>query len=142
MGKVMTKVKLTNATDIELARQGLIPPDAVRTIEVDALVDTGATMLALPADLVARLGVPEIEKRQLRLADGSIIPSSKVGDLRIEILGRQMTGDALVLPPGVTPLIGQIQLEEMDLVVDPASREARPNPAHPDGPILDLLCAA
>jgi len=30
----------------------------------------------------------------------------------------------------------------MDFVVDPKSRELRPNPASPDAPVLDLLTAA
>jgi hypothetical protein len=38
--------------------------------------------------------------------------------------------------------IGQIPLEELDLLVDPKSRELRVNPASPDAPLLDLLSAA
>jgi hypothetical protein len=52
-----------------------------------------------------------------------------------------MTCDALVMPVGATPLIGQIQLEALDLVVDAKSREAKVNPASPDIPLLDLLSA-
>ena len=51
MGKVMTKLKLTNIVDQGLAMQGLLRPDQIRSVEVDALVDTGATSLAIPADL-------------------------------------------------------------------------------------------
>ena len=40
------------------------------------------------------------------------------------------------------PLIGQIPLEELDLLVDPKSRQLRVNPASPDAPLLDLLSAA
>jgi hypothetical protein len=43
---------------------------------------------------------------------------------------------------GSTPLIGQIQLEWLDLVVDPKSRDVIANPAHPDGPVLELLHVA
>jgi predicted aspartyl protease len=32
----------------------------VRRVEVDALVDTGATYPALPKDLIERLGLPEL----------------------------------------------------------------------------------
>jgi hypothetical protein len=53
-----------------------------------------------------------------------------------------MTADALVLPAGATPLIGQLQLEALDLIVDPKSRELRVNPESPDMPLLDLMHVA
>jgi hypothetical protein len=62
-----------------------------------------------------------------------------VTDLRVEILGRDMACDAVVTPAGSTPLIGQIPLEALDLIVNPASREVMTNPAHPDGPVLELF---
>jgi hypothetical protein len=40
------------------------------------------------------------------------------------------------------PLLGQIQLEELDLIVDPKNRELCVNPASPDAPLLDLLYAS
>jgi clan AA aspartic protease len=142
MGKVMTKLKLTNIVDQGLAMQGLLRPDQIRSVEVDALVDTGATSLAIPADLAAALGVPVINRLPIRLADGTSRMIPAVGGLWIEILGRGMSGDAYVLPDGSTPLIGQLQLEAMDFVVDPRSQEIIPNPAHPDGWMIDLLSVA
>ena len=139
MGKVMTKLTLENVTDRNNAEAGLIRPDQVRGVEVEALVDTGAMMLVLPADVVERLGVPIRDRRAARLADGSLCDVGRVTGLHIEILGRDMTGDALVMPPGTTPLIGQLQLEALDLIVDARSHEARVNPAHPDAPIIDIL---
>jgi clan AA aspartic protease len=138
----MTKVILENATDRVNAESGLIQPDQVRRIELEALVDTGATMMVLPADLVASLGLTVRTYRPARLADGSLCDVGRVTGLWIEILGRDMTGDALVVPAGAQPLIGQVQLEVLDLVVDAKSREARVNPAHPDVPILDMLGVA
>jgi clan AA aspartic protease len=142
MGKIMTKLKLTNNTDYDKAIEGSIPRDAVRWVEVEALVDTGATQLALPEDIVKRLGVPTAGTRRAKDARGITIELAWVGGLRIEILGREMTGDALVLPKGATPLIGQIPLEQLDLIVDPKTREARVNPASPDLPLLDLMMVA
>jgi clan AA aspartic protease len=142
MGKVMTKLKLANAGDEGMVRAGLLAPDQVRHIEVDALVDTGATRLVLPTDIVAFLGLPQIDRWSVRLADGTVREIPVVGDLRIEILGRWMHGDALVTPAGTMPLIGQIPLEGLDLVVKPGSKEIIPNPDHPDGPIFDLLAAS
>ena len=142
MGKIMTKLKLTNNTDLDKAQERLILPDRVRTVEVEALIDTGATMLVLPADVVQRLGLLEQGRRKVRYADGRVAEVPWVGGVRLEILGREMTCDALVEAVGTVPLVGQIPLEAPDLVVDPKTREARVNPASPDAPLLDLLAAS
>lgn len=138
MGKVVERITLTNETDRENAVAGLVPPDAVRTETIAGLVDTGATTLALPADVVARLGLTPRGSRRIRYADGrrEEIPWVFVG---VELLGRQTVCEALVLPEGTVPRIGQVPLETLDLIVDPKSRELRVNPASPDFPLLDLL---
>jgi clan AA aspartic protease len=132
-------MKLVNSGDLRLARDGFLPADQVRAL--DALVDTGATDLVLPEDVVAALGLPVIDQREIRLADGTLRVVAKVSELRLEILGRRMGSDAYVMPAGSTPLIGQIQLEDLDLVVDPRSRELRPNPSSPDIARGDLMIA-
>ncbi len=142
MGKVMTKVKLTNQDDEALARRGLLPADQVRTLEVDALVDTGATMLVLPEDVCRKLGLTAVERRRVRYADGRVGEVPRVKNVGIEILGRDMVGSALVEPAGTTPLIGQIPLEELDLVVNPGTGDLMPDPDSPDAPLLDLLRAS
>jgi clan AA aspartic protease len=143
MGRVMTKIKLTNDTDLKMARRGLLPPGKVRGMTVDGVVDTGATMLVLPAEVCRRLGLShERQRRKVRYADGRVAQVPWVSGVRIEILGRQMTCDALVEGGRPTALVGQIPLEGLDLIVDPKSREARVNPASPDAPLLDLLAAS
>jgi clan AA aspartic protease len=138
----MTRVRLTNFADIEIARRGQLPADSVRTVEIDALVDTGATMLVLPEDVVNRLGLAIRGTRKARYADGRVAEIPWVAGLIVEILGRETSCDALVEPAGTTPLIGQIPLEALDLLVDPKSRDLKVNPASPDTPLLDLLVAS
>lgn len=142
MGKVMEMVRLTNDYDLTLAEAGSLDPSRVRSVEIEALVDTGATMLMIPADVVARLGLPVKGTRKVRYADSRVGEVPRVGGIKIEIRGRDALVSALVGPAGSTALIGQIPLEEMDFVVDPKSRELRPNPASPDAPVMDLLHAA
>ena len=125
MAAVMTKVELCNLTDLENARRGLIPAEQVRKATIEALVDTGAVMMAIPEDVALALDLPLLEIRTVTLADGTRRQVPKVGGMRIEILGRQMTCDAFVMPVGTTPLIGQIPLEGLDLIVDPGTREIR-----------------
>jgi clan AA aspartic protease len=142
MGSVMTKLTLWNNTDLDLVERGLMSPEAVRTVEVEALVDTGATQLVIPIDICRRLGLRPGRAVPVELADGRVVDMTYMTSLHISILGREMNCDALASPEGMTPLIGQIPLEGLDLVVDPRSREARPNPAHPDGPLFYARRAA
>jgi clan AA aspartic protease len=142
MGKVMTRIRLTNSADLENRDAGALRPEQVRTLELEALVDTGATTLAIPQDAADALGLVERRRRRVRLADGTIAEFAVVLNLVVEILGRDTVCEAFVLPAGTTALIGQIPLEALDLIVDPSSREVRVNPASPDAPLLDLLRAS
>jgi clan AA aspartic protease len=130
----MIRMKLTNFHDVQLAQEGRLAPEKIRTLELDALVDTGAVDLVLPEDIVQALGLPEVDRRTVRLADGSRRELSKVSGLLLEILGRRMGSDAYVVPVGSRALVGQLQLEDLDLVVDARSRELRVNPESPDRP--------
>lgn len=121
----MTQVKLWNRMDVDDARRGLIPVEAVREISLEAMVDTGAVTLVIPEEAARALGLSVVLIGMTTLADGTKRPIPKMGPLRIEILGRQMSCDAYVTPAGTTPLIGQIPLEELDLIVDPGTREIR-----------------
>jgi clan AA aspartic protease len=142
VGKVMQRIKLTNSYDEENVGRGHLRPDQVHAAEIDALVDTGATMLVLPSDVISRLGLLIAGYRKVRYADGRTAEVPWVSGVGITILGRDTVTNALVGAAGTTPLIGQIPLEELDLLVDPKSRELRVNPASPDAPLLDILSAA
>lgn len=138
----MQRVQLANNHDEEDVKCGRRRPHEVRSLQLEALVDTGATMLVLPADVVAKLGLFPDGYRKVRYADGRIRELPWVSSIRIVILGRETVTNALVEDAGTTPLVGQIPLEELDLIVDPKSRELRVNPDSPDAPLLDSLSAA
>jgi clan AA aspartic protease len=138
----MTKIRVTNSTDLGKHEAGELPAEAIRSIELEALVDTGATTLALPKEVADAIGLVEGRRRNVRVANGSLIELPIAINVAVEILGRRTVGEAFILPAGSTALIGQIPLEALDLVVDPRSQEVRVNPASPDEPILDLLRAS
>ena len=50
MGKIMTRVKVENYADI-------VTGDNVRSIDVEAMVGTGATTLCLPGKMIHELGL-------------------------------------------------------------------------------------
>lgn len=138
----MTKLTLWNNSDLDKVAEGILRPEEVRTAELEALVDTGATQLVLPIDVCKRLGLRAGRTVPVLLADGTDREMTCYTSLHISILGRDMSCDALAAPEGTTPLIGQIPLEALDLVVDPRSRDLRTNPAHPDGPLMYALRAS
>ena len=58
MGKVITTLVITNRIDEAKAEDGPIPIEQVRSVTLEnVLVDTGATTLCLPKDVLARLGL-------------------------------------------------------------------------------------
>jgi clan AA aspartic protease len=135
----MATVKLVNIRDQLRAEQGDIAQDEVRELEIEALVDTGANMLVLPQEVVDRLGLEEIDRRRVRYADGSRAIKRVVGTVHLEVAGRHSRFNAIAEEQGTTPLIGQIVLEELDLIVDPRSKELRPDPESPDMPTIDVF---
>jgi clan AA aspartic protease len=141
VGLTVVKIRLSNLRDLHRAEEGTIPLESVRTLEIDALADTGAIALAVPEEVADALGARIISHDRVRVADGRSLEVPIIGGLRVEILGRVMTTDALVLPRGTRPLLGAIQLEFLDLVVVPKTGEVITNPAHPEGPTLPLYSA-
>jgi clan AA aspartic protease len=127
MGKVIERIRLTSALDPR------------RSVELDAVVDTGATMLVLPIEIVERLGLKKVRDVRVRYANGGSEPKGIYGIVNVEIKGRAGNFDVIAEAEGTQPLIGQIVLEELDLVVDPRSRLLVPNPSSPDMPMLEIL---
>lgn len=118
MGKVTTTLKLTNRVDQILAERGFIPGDEVRSLTLDdVLVDTGATRLCLPADIIAKLGLVTQGDVDIKLAVGV----SKVRifrELSIAVGDREGTFNCIELPTGSDPLLGVIPLEDLGLEPD------------------------
>jgi predicted aspartyl protease len=139
MRKATVRIRVTNLGDLELARRGLGSPALVRSAEIAARIDPGATTLVLPAELGARLGLRVEGRRKVRYADGRTEEVPWVSGVRLEILGRAMSCDALLEAASTVPLLGQSPLETLDLLVDAASGALAVNPASPDLPLLDLL---
>jgi clan AA aspartic protease len=137
MGAVMARIKLQNYFDVQAAKERRIPKKAVRQVEAEALVDTGATMLVVPQEVADALGCPVRMHRTVRYADGRTRRIAIIGAVLIEVLGRTMELEAMVERRGTSVLLGQIPREGLDLVVHPKSRDLVPNPAHPHGQTVE-----
>jgi len=136
MGEIRTKVKLTNAVDDALVSMGQLAPDKVRSVEVEAIVDTGAIASVLPVQIVEQIGLLIRGHRVAKYADGRNDSVGVTTPVLFEILNRNTIEEALVL--GDEVLIGQTILEKLDLLPDCAVRQLIPNPAHPNQPVLNV----
>ena len=127
MGKVIEKVKFTSLLD------------QTKSVEIEAVIDTGATMVVLPQNVVEKLGLKKIRETRVRYANNKTELKSIYGVVTIEIKGRTGNFDVLAEAEGSQPLIGQVVLEILDLVVDPRTRTLAPNPMSPEMPMVEIL---
>ena len=127
MGKVIEKVKFTSLLD------------QTKSVEIEAVIDTGATMVVLPQNVVEKLGLKKIRETKVRYRNKTTELKSIYGVVTIEIKGRTGNFDVLAEAEGSQPLIGQVVLEILDLVVDPRTRTLAPNPMSPEMPMVEIL---
>lgn len=138
MGDVYVKLEIENYADRVLAQRGHLDEDAVRSERIEVLTDTGATMLVLPEDLVDSLGLERMGKVIVTYADERKEERETAGVVRIRVGERSMETRCVVGPPSSEPLLGQVILEELDLLVDCREGELIPRPESPYFPTLKL----
>jgi clan AA aspartic protease len=133
MGEIREKVRLTNAFEMELAQRGMMPRDKVRSVEVDAVVDTGAVTSVLPVHIVDQLGIGIRGHRAARYADGRNESVPVTNAVLFECQTRSTIEEGLVL--GDEVLIGQTVLEKLDLLADCNKQKLIPHPDRPNQPV-------
>ncbi len=138
MGKIVATVKLTNANDRAVFEQGMLSSEEVRTYEMEMMADTGSVLLALPQDVVEYLGLKERSRMTFVLADERRKTMPLAGPVWVEILGREMVTNCVVLEPTSPPLLGQVVLESLDLICDNYNQTLTVRPESPLQPMLDL----
>ncbi len=129
VGRVVVRVQISNYGDIERAKRGEIQPEAIRTVEVNALVDTGATFFCLPKSLVDQLGLTFVMNKESQTVAGPITQGIYAA-AQLEAQGRSCITQVLALPEGRQTLLGQIPLEMMDWWVDVKNQRLAGNPEH------------
>ena len=72
MVKVIARIKLTNYSDLVLQRLKLTTRRP-RHVEVDAIVDTGATRLYLKPSLIRKLGLVRTDTVRSQTTNGEVI---------------------------------------------------------------------
>ncbi|HVA45685.1 MAG TPA: hypothetical protein VNH11_04795 [Pirellulales bacterium] len=95
MGRTVTVAMIENLQDLWDAERGLIPSEKVRRVTVsDALADTGATLLSLPARLIQQLGLKRHSRRRVTSSVG-VVEADMNDAVRPTIQGRDCTMDVI-----------------------------------------------
>jgi clan AA aspartic protease len=137
MGLTHATIELLNGVDTALQRLGR--KKTARKVEVKALVDSGAYMMAINEKVRKLLNLPTISQRNAVLADGSKVLLDIVGPLEVRFANREATCNAMVFPSDDAEiLLGAIPMEEMDVVIHPQTQQLVVNPQHPDRPQLSM----
>ena len=138
MGRVLVEVKLENLGQLYLADGGYLAEDQVNTVLVEnALVDTGATGFSAPRSVIDALALKPTRTRPTRTAAGPAIVQMFEA-VRLTIQGRDCIVDVAEIPPDCPVLIGQIPLEQLDLVVDSVQHRLIGNPEHGGEHIMEM----
>jgi len=107
--------------------RGLPPTDGL-PLEVDLLVDTGATFTVIPGSLLTQLDVEPVEHRQVLTVERKLI-RRQMGYLGIEVAGRRVYSPVLFGEPDDFAVLGAVTLEIAGLVVDPERKEIFTRPS-------------
>ena len=128
MGKVIIKIKLTNQSDLVVQHRKLSKAKP-REVQVEALVDTGATRLYLKPSVIRALGLEKLDTVISQTSNGR---AKRVvyEPVRLEVQGRYGNFDVVGVGEDVPNFLGQIPLEYLDFVVDSKNRKLIPNPDH------------
>lgn len=119
MGLVFANIKLSNPV-----------VNNQRVLETSCLVDSGSTYLCIPPHVALQLGLSELQKREVTLADGSVKLVPYSGPIKVEFEDRLCFVGAMVM--GDQCLLGAIPMEDMDLVIHPKLLKLSVNPASPN----------
>jgi predicted aspartyl protease len=103
------------------------PGDLSRRETVRLLVDSGASISIVPAQILERIGIPPISDETFYLADGSTIKRKK-GIAAFKLDERVGGGDVVFGEEGDALVCGVLTLEALSLALDPVKRELQPLP--------------
>lgn len=116
MGTFRENIKIANSEDLS------------KSIEIEAVVDSGAAYTWVPAGILEQLGISRKLKRKLKIADGSIIERD-AGIAYVSLRDGVLPTVVIFGDEGSEPLLGAITLEEFALAIDPVNKVLVPIPA-------------
>ena len=118
----MKRLDTMGITRVDIKVSRIDKPDLSRAVR-DVVVDTGATVSAIPLKVVKQLGIEFPVKRRFVLATGQTVVR-RVGSAWIEVDRRKTSDDIISITRG-TPLLSVRALEGLGLEVDPRTKRLR-----------------
>jgi clan AA aspartic protease len=116
---ILENIILENETDGILAADGLKSKDAIRRVNVSALVDTGSWELVINEEIRQKLGLHKAYDTVLDIAGGNRVPCYVTEAVIVRWKDRQAAVNAWVLPNEDPVLLGAMPLEALDLTINP-----------------------
>lgn len=105
-------------------------PGERRTLR-SVLVDTGAELSWIPAEVLESLGIERYDNWHFRQADGTIL-ERRTGAAFIHVAGKRTTDDVVFGEPGDLVILGSRTLEGLNFRIEPVTKrlvDAGPAPA-------------
>lgn len=138
IGRITTTLVVTNRGDQILAERNVISVEEIRSLTLkNVLVDTGATTLCLPADVISHLGLSLLKEVDVATATG--FGKARIfQDAKISLCGREGTFECLELPGGTDPLLGIILLEALGVELDLQNQTLKVLPISPNASYLRI----
>jgi hypothetical protein len=134
MGKVTTEIELINHVD---SVSGAAVPRKTRIN--NAIVDSGAILLALSTRIIDILGLKKTGKSKVNVATG-IVQLGIYSAVDLEIQSRKGVFEVMELRhPKIGAVVGEIPLERLDFLIHPGINRLIPNPEHDNQLVLDQL---
>lgn len=94
-----------------------------RKVHLTALVDTGASITAVPRQVADQLGLTSFKSMTVQLADGQV-KKMPVSMTIVHLDGRSVPASVFIVPSGEV-LLGAETLELPDVTVDPKRRRLK-----------------
>jgi predicted aspartyl protease len=97
-------------------------------IDLELLVDSGATYTVIPANVLKSLEIESIRLIRLRLADNRVI-EKPFGEIGIEYEGYKASATPVVFGEEGIYLLGSVTMEQLGLMPDPVYKKLKPTEA-------------
>jgi len=122
MGIVHAEIILKNAGDVTNVERGIIKEPEIRQTIVNVLVDTGVITLVINEQLRKQLGLEIVGTKKAKLTNNTRETVQIAESVEVHWKNRSMTCQPWVVNDERI-LLGNIPLDNMDLIVDPAGQE-------------------
>ena len=118
-------ITLTNVADVSAAKRGYIPKSEIRSVTVDACVDTGSWFLVVNEKIRAALGLEITGTDTATLANGATEEYPITEPVEFRWKDRKKAMNALLIPDTDEVLFGALCMEALDLMADPVDEQLK-----------------